>query len=151
MSDVRDHVDPGEISRQLNAAANALDKASNRLVDLVREFEGGVDERGEYQPGPQLLWMEAVGDELDDIVKEYEGTRAPLKDVLEHRAAKRAKQKHPDLWADYHRLRSEVSALQKWISSKKETISARQSVLKAESALSYSPGYQAPAWSGGGS
>lgn len=130
-----------DVLQQLNAAAIALDKAANHLLELTRQYEGAVDENGIYQPGPQLRWEEAISDALDALVTEYETAekRAPAVAVLERRAEKRAKVKDPDLWADYHRLRSEVAAIQKWISAKKETISARQSILKAEGTLAGAP------------
>lgn len=154
MNDQHDPTAPGEIARQLNAAAIGLDGAADRLRDLTRTFEGGVDDAGEYQPGPQLLGQDLVNDELDDLVREYESAekRPPVKEVMQHRATRRAKAKNPDLWADYHRLQSEIAAIQKWIAAKEKTISARQSVLRSEGLLSgHAPAQDGvPAWANRG-
>lgn len=125
--------DPIVVMRELTAASVALDRGANKLYRLTQEFEGH-GEGDAWAPGPQLLWIEAVGDELDDLAQKYEDNekRPPAKEVLQVRAEKAAKRKHPELWADYHRLLSEINAMQKWISAKKQTISARQSVLKGE-------------------
>jgi hypothetical protein len=117
--------DPIVITRELAESALALERAANRLYRITKQFEG--EGEGEtWQPGPQLRWLDIVGDELD---KEK---RPPAKEVLQVRAEKRAKRRDPQLWADYNQLHSEIGALQKWISAKKETISARQSALKGE-------------------
>jgi hypothetical protein len=125
--------DPIVIMRELTDAAVALERGANRLYRLTQEFEG-QGEGESWAPGPQLLWLEAVGDELDELAQGYEDKekRAPAKEVLQVRAEKAAKRKNPGLWADYHRLRTEITALQQWIVAKKQTISARQSVLKGE-------------------
>lgn len=128
---VNAHVDPQEIVRELEDGAKALDSVSTKLVRLIREFEGEGDGAA-WQPGPQLLWLDLVGGELDRIATEYEdaGKRPPAKEVLQVRAEKAARRKDPVLYAEFHRLRTEISAMQKWISAKKEAISARQSALK---------------------
>jgi hypothetical protein len=125
--------DPIVLTRELAESATALDRAGNRLYRLTQEFEGQGEGEG-WLPGPQLCWLDAVGEELDTLAQGYEdsGKRAPAKEVLQVRAEKAAKRRHPELWADYHRLRTEILALQKWISAKKETISARQSALRGE-------------------
>jgi hypothetical protein len=125
--------DPIVLTRELAESATALDRAGNRLYRLTQEYEG-QGEGEAWSPGPQLRWLDLVGDELDRIAQDYEdaGKRTPAKEVLQVRAEKAAKRRDPELWADYHRLRTEIVALQKWISSKKETISARQSALRGE-------------------
>jgi hypothetical protein len=125
--------DPIVITRELAESALALERAANRLYRITKQFEG--EGEGEtWQPGPQLRWLDIVGDELDKLAQEYEDKekRPPAKEVLQVRAEKRAKRRDPQLWADYNQLHSEIGALQKWISAKKETISARQSALKGE-------------------
>jgi hypothetical protein len=128
--------DPALLVQELQDAALALERASNRLVRLTRAWEG-EGEGDNWRPGSQLLWLESVGNHLDRLATEYEEKekRAPAKEILQIRAEKAAKRESPELWAEYHRLRSEIGWLQKWISAKKETISARQSSLKAEREL----------------
>lgn len=143
-------MDPGKIVTDLENAAKALDQASTRLSNATKEFEGwyerveSVDpstgeivvKRGAWSPGPQLRWRIAVSEAIDRIVEEkFADGRPPAVERLERMAELRVMHEEPDLFADYHRLQTEINALQKWISAKKETISARQSVLKAEKEL----------------
>lgn len=139
--------DPAGLMVDLENAAKALDKAATRLADATREFEGGTDENGVWQPGPQLRFEELVAAEATAIYDAYEqkGERPPAETVRLAKARAIVKEREPDLYADYHRLRSEIGSLQKWMSAKKETISARQSVLSAEKTLSGAP---QPQWSG---
>jgi hypothetical protein len=62
--------DVASIMRDLEASARALDKASTRLAEAVREYEGGPDEDGVWQPGPQLLFEDAVAGEAARIYTE---------------------------------------------------------------------------------
>jgi hypothetical protein len=142
--------DPGTLIDELKAAARALDKGSTQLADVTKQFEGWYEEtedvdpitgevvttRGEWHEGPNLLWRVAISEAIDAIVREdYAETRAPAIERLERMAELRVRQQKPDLYADYHRLATEIDALQKWISAKKQAISARQSVLSAEKEL----------------
>lgn len=143
-------MDPAKLIEELTAAARALDKGSTQLADATKEFEGWYDEtrtvdeesgeivvtRGEWHEGPNLLWRVAISEAIEAVVREqYADTRAPSIDRLERMAELRVRQTNPELWADYHRLLTEIDALQKWISAKKQAISARQSVLSAEKEL----------------
>lgn len=126
-------VEPFTLERELKEAAESLDRAATRLYRLTREFEG-EGEGDDWQPGPQLRWLDLVGDELDRIATEYEDRekRPPAKEILQVRSEKAARRRDPELYAEYHRLKSEIEAIQKWASAKSKTISARQSVLRGE-------------------
>jgi hypothetical protein len=142
--------DPGTLMDELTAAARALDKGSTQLADVTKQFEGWYEEdeavdaetgeivttRGKWHEGPNLLWRVAISEAIDEIVREdYADTRAPSIERLERMAELRVRQRKPDLYADYHRLLTEIDALQKWLAAKKQAISARQSVLSAEKEL----------------
>lgn len=118
------------IVAELIEKARELDSASTRLIALQRQFEGGPDGNGEWHPGPKLRWEIAVDAEIDAIYEESE--RSPPQDVRLARAKARARKNNPDLWSDYERLSTEINAFQKWISARKQSISARQSILSAE-------------------
>lgn len=59
----------------------------------------------------------------------------PAVERLERMAEIRVRAQQPDLYAEYHRTKAEIEALKKWCSAKKEAISARQSVLRAEGVI----------------
>jgi hypothetical protein len=151
-------VDPATVLDELRESARALDAAADELRKVTTKFEGyqrlARDDDGqpvtddatgepvlEFVPGPSLLWRELVDGHLDGhldrIATAYEdqGKRPPAKEVLEARARKAAKEENTDLWADYHALAARMTNLQKWISAKRETISARQSWLRAHGVL----------------
>jgi hypothetical protein len=147
-------VDPATVLEELRESARALDAAADELRKVTTKFEGyqrpARDDDGqpvtddttgepvlEFVPGPSLLWRELVDGHLDRIATAYEdqGKRPPAKEVLEARARKAAKTENTDLWADYHALSARMTNLQKWISAKRETISARQSWLRAHGVL----------------
>lgn len=119
--------DVAALMSDLETSARQLDAASTRLAQATKEFENGV----------QLEWEDKLLDAIDTIYSEHElaGTRPPAQGIVERRAARRAKERYPELHADYVRLRAEMGALQRWIAAKRDTISARQSVLSAEKAL----------------
>src|SRR4051794_35265706 len=118
---------------ELTAAARALDKGSTQLADVTKQFEGWYEEtetvdsetgqivttRGDWHEGPNLLWRVAISEAIDAIVREqFAETRAPSIDRLERMAELRVREQRPALYADYHRLSTEIDALQKWISAK---------------------------------
>jgi hypothetical protein len=131
-------VDPATVLDELRESARALDESADELREVTTKFEGyqRVSD-GAFVPGPSLLWRELVDGHLDRIATAYEdqGKRPPAKEVLEARARKAAKEENTDLWADYHALAARMTNLQKWISAKRETISARQSWLRAHGVL----------------
>ncbi len=133
--------DPASLMQELEDAARALDKASTRLANATKEFEGGPDENGEWQPGPQLLYEEKVDAECVRIYEASQtGEEKPPPEPIRLAMARSAvKTRHPDLAADYHRLASEIRNIQRWCSAKRDTISARQSVLSAEKAILGTP------------
>lgn len=120
-------MDVAQLMQDLETSARQLDAASTRLAAATKEFETGV----------QLAWEDAVLDQIDALYAEYEAkeSRVPAQAIVERRAARRAKEANPDLHADFVRLRAEMTALGKWIAAKRDTISARQSILSAEKAL----------------
>lgn len=131
-------MNPVEIQQELETAAKQLDAASTRLANAIKEFEGRVDvETGEWHPGPKLVVEKLVEQECERIYSEYEEAekRPPPESIREARSRSAIRREHADLWADYERLSSEVASIQKWIASKKDAISARQSVLSAEKKL----------------
>jgi hypothetical protein len=121
--------DVAQIMRDLEDSARGLDAAATKLAKLTKEFDG--------PEGLQLRWEDAVLDAIEAVYAEYERDekKAPAREIVERKAARRARQARPELHADYTRAAAEMAALKGWISAKKETISARQSVLSAEKAL----------------
>ena len=144
-------VDVAALMRELSQRANSIDDASSKLMRATQAYEGWYDEtesvdpstgeilktRGDWHPGPQLLWDVAVTEAAEEIAQEYEKAdkRVPAAERLRSKAEIRVKATQEDLWVDYHRLRIEIDALTKWISARTKTLSARQSVLSAEKAL----------------
>lgn len=119
---------------------------------LTQEWEGEYDpESGEWKMGPKMTWEALVQDAAEGIWTEYEdsGERPPPEAVRLARANRRIKQEHPELWARYHAMRTEIRAMEKWIGQRRDSISARQSALSAEKELAkgIQPGPQ-PEWSG---
>ena len=137
--------DPSTLMQELEDAARALDKASTRLAGATREFEGWSeqDEHGKWhwQPGPQLLYEEKVDAECVRIYEAAQSSeeKPPPEPIRLAMARSAVKTRHPDLAADYHRLASEIRNIQRWCSAKRDTISARQSVLSAEKAILGTP------------
>jgi hypothetical protein len=137
MSDDARPIDLEEVLRELQAAARGIDAASNELGQLLMKYEGveKPDENGEmtFYPGTLLRWGDLVQSKSMAIVDRYEneGKRAPARETVLDRAQWLARKEDEELWAQYHAQRARINALQKWISAKRETISARQSLLKA--------------------
>jgi hypothetical protein len=131
-------IDPAQVLQELNAAAVGLDAAADELRRLIPLYEGYEDREGLFHPGFKLRWEDLVADQADAVVTRYEdaGRRPPAKETVERRAVKHAKDADLELWGQYHATGARIIALQKWMSAKKETVSARQSVLRAEGLLS---------------
>lgn len=136
------HIDPHEVMKELQSAARAIEKASNRLGAATKEYEGRsiVNDDGEvvqdWEPGPALRFRSAVTAAMDHVLKTWpENLRFPAQDRLERLAEEWVKENEYDLYSEFHQLRTEIEALQTWIASREKAISARQSILKAEGVL----------------
>lgn len=138
--------DVAGLMRELQERSRALDRASNELYRLTLEFEGGTHESVDvetgqllrrWEPGPQLRWDIAVSEAVEEIAEEYEkdDKKVPAAERLRKKGELRAKLKNEELWADFHHLETQMKAMQKWISARRDTLSSRQSVLSAEKAL----------------
>lgn len=119
---------------ELEAAARELDAGSTKLAQMTKEFEGAVDADGEFVPGPGTRYEVAVESKLIEIYDEaiQNDRRPPAEDVRKAMANRAVRTEQPDLYSDWQRLSTEIKALQVWISARKTSISARQSVLKGE-------------------
>jgi hypothetical protein len=137
-------VNPVDVLTQLNQASIGLDQASDELRQLMPRYEGYEDPDGTFHPGVKIRWDELVGDKLDALIQRYEdkNKRPPAKEVVQIRAEREAKKADPELWAAFHATEARMTALQTWIASKSKTISAKQSILRAEGILAGQP----PAW-----
>lgn len=126
-----------KLIEELEDAAHKLDQAATHLAKLTRTFEGGPDEDGIWQPGPQILYEDAVADAAAEIyaTAENSGKRPPPEPVREAMARQRVKREQPVLYYEYHRISAEMKRVQAWISAKKQVIEARRSVLSAEKTL----------------
>lgn len=119
--------------QNLETLARAVDAGTDRLRDLLERFEGGFDrETGEIIVGVRLTYETAVADEASEIVDHYEreGKRAPGEDVRNARAAKIIRERDPELFANYHALKGAIETGQRWLSGKKATLSALQTLNK---------------------
>ena len=124
-----------EIFHELRRTAEKVSAATDRLYNATIEFHGGVnDETGEVIQGVDPQWQDALDLEIIAIEEEAiaNAVRPPAQDIRQALARKRARDKNPELYAQWTRWSSEVIALQKWIASKKSVISALQSVLRGE-------------------
>lgn len=128
MSEAED-LNPETVLRQLNIAAQAVFRASNRLKSLSEELDG---KDGELGVGTR--YDIAIEDALVEIYGEAEG-RPPAEDVRTAMAKARVRAKHPELDADYRRLTTEIKAARIWISNQKAVLSAKQSVLNGARAI----------------
>ena len=128
-------VEPIDVMDELRTAAQELDSGSTELAQLTSTFEGYVDkETGDYFPGPGMRFEVAVQTEVirlydESIVAEK---RPPAEDVRRAKAEMKVREEQPDLWGEYHALKTRISALKIWNSARKASISARQSVLRGE-------------------
>jgi hypothetical protein len=116
---------------EMEEAATGIERASNRLYTLTQEFEGFSEDGG---LGVRLTFESLVEDAATEIYDEYEAAaeRPPPEVVRKARAVKLVKKDHPELYARYHKMKAELDALQRWLSSYRSAISARQSILSAE-------------------
>lgn len=142
-----------QIMDELDGASKALDKVSTQLANATKQFEGWYEEtesvdpstgeilvkRGDFKLGPQLRFRSAVTVAMEEIRNSYlsdeKKGRPPAVELLERLAEMKVEKEQPELFIDYHRLRIEIDASQKWIAARNKTISARQSLLSAEKAL----------------
>lgn len=141
--------DVASLMQELRDRAASIDRASSKLMRLTKEFEGTymtktvdpdtgeIVAESDWQPGPQLRYDVAVTEAAEAIAEQYErdNKKVPAQDRLRKKGELRVKAEQPDLWEDFHRLTTEIEALQKWISARTKTLSARQSVLSAEKEL----------------
>jgi hypothetical protein len=130
-----DIIDLDELAARLMYYADSL-----RTVSL--RFDGYQDtDNDRMVPGVKLRYEEAIDEALDAIVKPYEaeGKRPPAEDVRAARARRQVKRVDPDLYDEYHALAATIPRIQRWISSARVAITARQSVLKTERELASQP------------
>lgn len=125
-----------ETFAELQQKAREVEAAADKLVSLTREYEGHTDGKGEFRPGPKLAYELALEGEIAQIYQAAidDGKRPPPEDVRQALAHQAVRRRTPDLWGEYQRLTIEITALRRWLSDRKASISARQSVLSAEKA-----------------
>lgn len=124
-----------EILEALDKAAKGLQMASSKLSRLSQDFlEAKITEDGEIQVGVGLQFDTQVREEKIAIYQAAIAAeqRPPAEDLREAMALKAVEQKHPKLWVDYHGMKAQIDALKMWVSNEKQTISANQSLRKAE-------------------
>jgi hypothetical protein len=127
--------EPLTVLAALEKAATELDAMTNRLGRAVKQFETTVDEEtGELVLGPGIRYDIAVKDKRIQIYDNAieNDKRPPAEDIRQAKAEKMVRDEEPELWADYQQLSTEMSALRIGISARKESIRARQSILKGE-------------------
>jgi hypothetical protein len=136
-----------QLMQDLGDAKQRVEAASDHLYNLTNKFEG-FSASGEM--GVRLTWEALVEEEACRIYDEYEesGKKIPPEPIRKQRAIRICKAEHPELYVRYHKMRSEIEATQKWLSSYRDAISAAQSVLSTEKELikGVPPGPQ-PEWS----
>jgi hypothetical protein len=142
----RAEVNPATLMAELHEAAVALDEANERLRQVTREYEGWHTN----DLGVKVLWEALIEEEATAIYDQYEekGERPPPEKVRYQRSVATVKKEHPELYVKYHRLRTEINALQKWMAGKRESISARQSILSTEKELMKGTSGPQTQWSG---
>lgn len=117
----------------LETLARAVDAGTDRLREHLERFEGGFDrETGEIIVGVRLLFETAIADEANAIVEKYEqeGKRPPGEDIRNTRAAAIVKRRDPELYGQYHALKGSIETGQRWLSGKKASLSALQTLNK---------------------
>jgi hypothetical protein len=135
---------PHTLMAGLSLDAVAIDAASERLAQRVKQFEGVVKADGEIELGVKLRWDAAIDGALIDLEREMlEHAADPanvLPAALKSRASKameaearvRVKTQQPGLWVEYAELEADVRALNIWIRAKERSSSLRQSILSAQ-------------------
>lgn len=110
----------------LNTAAAGLQRAANRLYKAILEFEGaeGVGTRYDIAVEDQLI---AIYDEALAAKQ-----RPPAEDIRRALAEKTVREHEPALYSAWKSGSTEITALRIWISAMKQSISARQSILRGE-------------------
>ncbi len=111
---------------ELNEAAAGLQRAANRLYNEMKRFEGpdGTGTRYAIAVSSKLL-------EIYDQAVEAE-KRPPAEDIRTAMAEKSVREEQPDLYKQWREAATEIEATRIWISAVKQSISARQSVLRGE-------------------
>jgi hypothetical protein len=110
----------------LNAAAAGLQRAANRLYSRMMKFEGADGTGTQYDIAVQdqrvAIYDEAIS----------EGKRPPAEDIRAALAEKFVRENEPVLYSNWKKGKTEINALRIWISAMKQSISARQSILRGE-------------------
>lgn len=127
----------------LEALARAVDRGADRMRELMERFEGyekaEPDENGEpvWVPGIKTLYEEAVALRADEILAEYERRekRPPSEDTRRGRAVRIVKKEQPALYGEYHALAGSIAIGQRWLSNKKASLSALQTLNKTGAQL----------------
>lgn len=94
------------------------------------------------------MWEAILDEEATRIYDEYEekGERPPPEAIRKQRAMRYAKETQPELYVRYHKMKTEIAALEKWMQSYRSAISARQSILSTEKALLSGAAGPQPQW-----
>ena len=131
-------LDPQVITEELRGATRGLAGAAAKLGRLQGEFNGGIDENGEFHLGPGKEYQMKVAARKVAIFKQAEadGKRPPGEDVRTAMAEAEVREQDPALTARYDHLSTEIEALRQFISAQKQVISGHQSVLSASKVLS---------------
>jgi hypothetical protein len=121
----------------LEALAIAVDRGSDRLREHLDAFEGGIADSGEITLGIRTMYEEAIADRAETIFSEYEGRgeRPPSEVIRETRARQYVKREYPDLYTRYHALAASIKKGEKWLSQKRASMSALQTLNKTEREL----------------
>lgn len=143
-------IEPIDLMNGLAKDARAIDAASERLGQRIKEFEGVVrrdpkDPASEIvELGLKLRWEGLIDEQLAALEdKMYDAARDPenklpaaLKSrpirAMEAEARINAKLLNPTLWAEHAEAEAEIHALQVWIKAKERAGSLRQSILSAQ-------------------
>lgn len=124
-----------EILEALDQASKGVQAASTELSKLSQEFhEAHIEETGEIVNGLALQFKIAVDEEVIAIYEMALGSdrKPPATDVRAAMAERAVRVKHPELWAKYNAMDARINALKVWIVNMKATVSANQSVMRAE-------------------
>jgi hypothetical protein len=131
-------LDPQAITEELRGATKGLAGAAAKLGRLQGDFNGGINEDGEFSLGPGKEYQMKVASRKVAIFQkaEADGKRPPGEDVRTAMAEAEVREMEPALAARYDHLSTEIEALRQFISAQKQVISGHQSVLSASKVLS---------------
>lgn len=130
-----------EILEALDQASKGIQAASTELSKLSQQFhEAHIAEgTGEIVSGLALQYKIAVDEEVIAIYElavnpppDVEPKKPPATDVRAAMAERAVRQKFPALWAEYNAMDARINALKVWIVNMKATVSANQSIRRAE-------------------